>query len=70
MKNIQVWSTIIASVCILTEMSSLDTSYYDYSEVTENDKSKPYLFGGCCPRYTFTYILMELRFGLQRLTQG
>lgn len=56
--RIQVWSGIISSVCILSDMTILVASYYDYSKVIENDcfqiqvtnlkkkkKNKPYLFG-------------------------
>lgn len=52
--RIQVWSDIILSVCILSDMASLVASYYDYSEVIENEsfqiqvfntrKTKPYSF--------------------------
>lgn len=67
MPKIQVWSRIRSSICILTEMAILDASYYDYSEVTENDnfqiqlpntKKANHTFGGYCLRYTYKYILM------------
>lgn len=35
--RIQVWSDIISSVCILSDITILVASYYDYSEVIEND---------------------------------